>query len=172
MRLPLFHYATARPSSRAPRIISASRLISRVARVMQRPTSGIAAFFLCFIALAWLYLRPWSTVWLLSPSRYHSTLRQSIMTSFPMDLQHDLLQALESPSWSTNATNGIPPHLFQTDRNAPSAADEETWIRQGFTRQFFDDAQASRWVEAHFGNSEVARIYRDLPLPIMCVQFP
>lgn len=160
MRLPQ-HYPRCRPRS------TVSRAASRVHRLLSRRNVIRTAFLLTFGYLSWLFLRPWETIWLLSPAHYRTTIRQSITTSFPASLHDDLLKSLESTSWSLNSS--IPNTLFQTDRHHPSKSDQETWIRQGFERVFFDDTQAADWVDAHFGDSEVARVYHELPLPILYV---
>lgn len=188
-RLPLHTHthAHARPALR--------HVLARLGRVLQRPASALVACVLCFVVLGWLYLRPWSTVWLVSPARYHSTLRQTVLASFPEHLQSELLGAIDrpptpetqkassssssssdnnyhtpnSPNTNTNSTLLIPPVLFQTDVRQPSPADQQSWLAHGFEQRFFDDADAAAWVEQHFGGSEVARTYAELPLPILCV---
>lgn len=162
MRLPVPRHL---PRFRSRSTIS--RAACRVFRLLSPRNVVLTALVLGFGFLSWLYLRPWEKIWLLSPAHYHSTMRQSILSSFPATLHDDLLKSLESTLWSLNSS--IPNTLFQTDRHHPSESDQETWIRQGFERVFFDDAQAAAWVDAHFGDSQIARVYRDLPLPILCV---
>jgi hypothetical protein len=143
-----------------------SRSYSRARSALSKPVASSAAFFLCFITLAWLYFRPWSTVLLLDPARYHTTLWRTVNESFPHNLHPKLITSL---NWLESPNTTIPAHLFQTDKYAPTAADAETWIRHGFNRTFFNDSQAAQWVEKHFGGSDVARVYRELPLPVMFV---
>ena len=61
----------------------------------------------------------------------------------------------------------IPNRLFQTDVKPPGEDETKSWTRHGFDRVFMDDDQAAAWVEQHFGGSDVGRIYKDLPLPIL-----
>lgn len=155
------------PSSYPPHERNAtSRSYCRARSALNKPVASLAAFFLCFITLAWLYFRPWSTVLLLDPARYHATLWRTVNESFPHNLHSQLITGLHSLE-SLNTT--IPEHLFQTDKHRPTAANAETWIQHGFNRTFLNDSQAAQWVEEHFGGSEVARVYRELPLPVMLV---
>lgn len=168
MRLPLYTPSSSRHQRR--RSVSFSGRVHRLQRYLHTPGAlYLPILCVCIVFLIYLWARPWAPVWLLSPIHYHSTLRRSIQTSFPAHVQHDLLKALESPSWSVSTF--IPNTLFQTDRCLPSQADAETWTRHGFDRAFFDDAQATEWVEEYFGGSEVANVYRELPKPIMFVLF-
>ncbi len=61
----------------------------------------------------------------------------------------------------------IPNRLFQTDVKPPDDDETKSWTRHGFDRAFMDDDQALAWVEQNFGGSDIARVYKALPLAIL-----
>jgi len=143
-----------------------SRPYPRPRDALSKPAASVIALSLCFTTLCWLYFRPWSSVLLLDPTHYHATLRRTVNEFFPANLYPELVTGL---NWLESPNATIPAHLFQTDKNIPNAHDAESWIRHGFNRTFLDDSQAAQWVEEHFRGSEVARVYHELPLPVMYV---
>lgn len=144
-----------------------SRLYLRGRDALTKPVASLIAFFLCLSTLAWLYFRPWSTVLLLDPIHYHSTIRRALNESFPPNLYPELITGL---NWLESPNVTIPAHLFQTDKTVTTVAHGETWIHHGFHTTFLNDSQAAQWVEDHFGGSDVARVYHELPLPVMFVR--
>ena len=103
---------------------------------------------------------------LLPPNEYRAKLRSTIDIAFPEDMKPKLLEAFDNRI-HRSSDSGISNRLFQTDKVPPSAKDNENWIQHGFEPVFYDDDQGAKWVEETFAGSEVARVYRELPLPIL-----
>ena len=122
--------------------------------------------FISIIALTQHYHRYLSVFLLLPPNEYRATLRSTIDTAFPADMKPKLLEALDNRI-HRSSDSGISNTLFQTDKTPPSAKDNENWIRHGFEPVFYDDELGAKWVEETFADSEVLRVFRGLPLPIL-----
>lgn len=140
-------------------------------------TALLFAFHLYYIATYPAQLIP--------PAEYYPTLRSSLSV-FPKSMHVSLAAALTGPIAPTKSlaptsspptspgfvaanTSLIPNRVFQTDVRPPSIRDSHTWDANGFERLFLNDADALAWVLETFGDSEIARVYRALPKPVMYV---
>lgn len=141
---------------------------------------GILAIVIGFYIRSSFHPQPSYVI--LSRQMYHSVLLKSIDQSFPRSLKDSLTSGLnDSLSMDLNqnydpqvrlSSNNLSRTLWQTDYLQPTDQEylslKKSWIEAGVTEtRFLDDSGAEQMIRQSLGDSEMEKVYLELPRPVL-----